>query len=162
LHKPSHEPIGVIFLFHGLNSHVGQAAHLAHYFGERGFYTLGFDHRGFGRSEGDPGYIHSFEAHLKDSKDFLSEVMPKYNKLPKFILGQSLGGMTVYHLTLQHPELFDGVILMAPALKTPFGTLSVTASYLISKILPKKMKLPVKFSGDSSRNPTVTEAAIED
>jgi acylglycerol lipase len=108
-------------MFHGLNSYIGHGAHLAEYFGERGFFTVGFDHRGFGRSEGTGGYAEGLETHLKDAKAFLKEVMPKYEKLPKFALGLSMGGMTAYHLTLEDPNLFDGVILMAPALKNIVG-----------------------------------------
>lgn len=156
-HNPSVEPIGVIFLFHELNSHVGTAAHLAHYFGERGFFTVGFDHRGFGRSEGEGGYIESLEAHLKDSKAFLDEVMPKYPHLPKFAMGQSMGGMTIYHLTLQNPDLFDGVIFMAPALKNLLGEFVVTTASFLVKILPKKIRLLKTIYGRSSRNPEVTE-----
>lgn len=37
-------------MFHGLNSHLGHGAHLAHYFSQHGLTTVGFDHRGFGRS----------------------------------------------------------------------------------------------------------------
>ena len=55
-------------MFHGLNSHLGHGAHLADYFAKHGFITVGFDHRGFGRSEGEPGYVECLEDHLKDSK----------------------------------------------------------------------------------------------
>jgi acylglycerol lipase len=51
------EPIAVIFMFHGLNSHIGHGAHLAQYFSKEGLITVGFDYRGFGRSQGMQGYI---------------------------------------------------------------------------------------------------------
>ena len=66
--NPEGDPIAVIFMFHGLNSHLGHGAHLAEYFAKHGFVTVGFDHRGFGRSEGEPGYVESLETHIKDSK----------------------------------------------------------------------------------------------
>ena len=44
------ETRGLLFMFHGLNAHVGQGAHVAQYFAERGLTVLGFDHRGFGTS----------------------------------------------------------------------------------------------------------------
>jgi alpha-beta hydrolase superfamily lysophospholipase len=37
-------------MFHGLNSYIGHGAHLAEYFSKNGLITVGFDHRGFGRS----------------------------------------------------------------------------------------------------------------
>ena len=37
-------------MLHGLNSYMGHGAHLADYYSQNGFVTVGFDHRGFGRS----------------------------------------------------------------------------------------------------------------
>jgi alpha-beta hydrolase superfamily lysophospholipase len=37
-------------MFHGLNAHIGQGAHVARIFAEKGFTCVGFDHRGFGKS----------------------------------------------------------------------------------------------------------------
>lgn len=39
-------------MFHGLNAHLGQGAHLARCFAKEGYETVGFDHQGFGKSEG--------------------------------------------------------------------------------------------------------------
>ena len=46
------KPVGIIFMFHGLNAHIGQGAHVGQYFWERGYDVVGFDHRGFGNSKG--------------------------------------------------------------------------------------------------------------
>ena len=46
-------------MFHGLNSHIGHVAHIAHKFAQQGIETVGFDFRGFGRSQGTPAYVHS-------------------------------------------------------------------------------------------------------
>ena len=46
------DAVGVVFMFHGLNSHMGHGAHIAEALGQNGFITVGFDHRGFGKSEG--------------------------------------------------------------------------------------------------------------
>jgi alpha-beta hydrolase superfamily lysophospholipase len=37
-------------MLHGLNSHLGHGAHIAHHLSQKGIITVGFDHRGFGRS----------------------------------------------------------------------------------------------------------------
>jgi acylglycerol lipase len=57
-------PKGLLVMFHGLNSHIGHGAHIAHAFQEIGIVTVGFDHRGFGNSEGVKGYIDSLDLHL--------------------------------------------------------------------------------------------------
>lgn len=53
-------------MFHGLNSHIGHGAHIAHILAESNIETVGFDHRGFGQSEGTPGYVHSLQSHIDD------------------------------------------------------------------------------------------------
>ena len=65
-------------MFHGLNSHIGHGAHIAEYFSKNGLITVGFDHRGFGRSEGRGGYVENLNTHLFDSREFLKIVLPMY------------------------------------------------------------------------------------
>lgn len=48
-------------MFHGLNSYVGHGSHIAHEFAKNGFCVVGFDHRGFGKSQGKKGYIESID-----------------------------------------------------------------------------------------------------
>ena len=59
---------GVVFLFHGLNSHSGRAAHIGWFLAEKGYDTVAFDHRGFGRSEGRRAFLSNLEDHLKDTR----------------------------------------------------------------------------------------------
>lgn len=40
----------VLVMFHGLNSHINHGAHIAKALAEVGIITVGFDHRGFGKS----------------------------------------------------------------------------------------------------------------
>lgn len=107
----------VVVMFHGLNSHTQHGAHIAYDLAEAGIETVGFDHRGFGRSEGIPGYVQDLEQHLGDCLAFLDIIRPLYQGLPIFCLGKSMGGLSSYYLTLRHGHLFAGAILMAPAIK---------------------------------------------
>lgn len=56
-----------MIMFHGLNSHIGHGAHIAHALQQINIITVGFDHRGFGNSEGASGLVESFEQHMSDS-----------------------------------------------------------------------------------------------
>jgi alpha-beta hydrolase superfamily lysophospholipase len=40
-----------------------------------------------------------------------------YPKIPIFLMGLSMGGLTCYKMGLENPDRFKGIILMAPALK---------------------------------------------
>lgn len=44
------DPIAIVIMFHGLNSHLGHGAHIAHEMSRQNIITVGFDHRGFGQS----------------------------------------------------------------------------------------------------------------
>ena len=53
----SKKPKAVVALFHGLKSHTNRGSNLAKYFSTRDIETVGFDYRGFGRSQGPSAYI---------------------------------------------------------------------------------------------------------
>ena len=149
-------------MLHGLNSHVGHGAHLAEYFSLNGFVTVGFDHRGFGRSEGRSGYVSDLDTHLEDCKKFFSIVFPMYEGLPRFVLGLSMGGMSSYHLTLADPHLFDGAVMMAPALMNSVGGCVVSLTKFLGKMLPDHMRLTKPIYGKASKNPAITDFVKKD
>ena len=148
---------------------MGHGAHMAHHFSRSGLVTVGFDYRGFGRSEGRGGYIEDIEAHLADSREFLKIVMPMYKGLPKFALGLSLGGLTSYYLTLADPKLFDGAILMAPAIMNSkagllgdIGKFGIKVGLRIVKFMPEKLRLRKPLYGQASKNPEITDFVKND
>lgn len=149
-------------IFHGLNSHVGHAAHIANELAGEGIITVGFDHRGFGQSEGERGYIESLAEHLHDAEVFMGMVKAQYPHLPIFCMGQSMGGMTCYFLALKHRELMEGAILLAPAIKNhmPSGVARVICG--ISSMLPKTTRLLPHRLGYSTKNPQVEEDILHD
>lgn len=73
-----------------------------------------------------------------------------------------MGGMTVYYLTLENPNLFDGAILMAPALKNMLGGLVIKLTGFLGTVLPRKTRLTKPVYGKASRNPAITEFVKED
>ena len=154
---PKDEPKAVIVMLHGLNSHIGHGAHIAKVFADNGLVTVGFDHRGFGRSKGRPGKVASLEQHLQDCLDFVGLVKKIYPLLPFFCLGLSMGGMSTYYLTLRYPKLFKGAIMMAPALKNQVGDFVVGLASVLKKVLPENTKLTKPIYGMASRNPQITE-----
>lgn len=83
---------------------------------------------------------------MKDAEKFIYLVKNVYPSTPLFAAGLSLGGLTAYQLTLKHPELFKGAILLAPALQTSME-LSDKINIFINLLkfaqffLPEKAKL---------------------
>lgn len=73
-----------------------------------------------------------------------------------------MGGMTTYHLTLKYKYLFEGAIMMAPAIKNNIGGFLLGFAKTLASILPKKMKLMKPIYGRAARNPKVTEDVKQD
>lgn len=68
-----------------------------------------------------------------------------------------MGGMTTYYLTLRYRYLFEGAILMAPAIKNNISGFLVGVTNTLASILGKKTKLMKPIYGKASRNPKITE-----
>ena len=119
---------------------------------------VGFDHRGFGKSEGKKAYIESVEQHLLDSKAFIKQVNDLYplQTLPRFLLGLSMGGMTAYRLSQESPQLYRGAILMAPAILNLYDSLAKGVVKFAGSLFPKWNLLKQKF-GIGTKNPKVSE-----
>ncbi|KAJ4972984.1 hypothetical protein NE237_006158 [Protea cynaroides] len=115
-----------------------------------GFAVYAMDYPGFGLSEGLHGYIPSFDALADDVIEQYSniKVRPEVVGLPRFIMGQSMGGAVTLKVHLKQPHEWDGVILVAPMAKiaedvTPAAAvLKVLA--LMSKVVPEAKLFPQK------------------
>jgi acylglycerol lipase len=114
------KPKAVVCMFHGLNSYMEHGSHIADYLAQNGYSTFGFDHRGFGRSPGNPGVVYSLDQHIGDCLQFVNQLKKLYPTLPFFSMGLSMGGMATYYLTLQNPKLFAGAVMMAPAISMEY------------------------------------------
>ena len=82
----------VLIMFHGLNDYVGKSAHIAAQIAEIGVEVVGFDHRGFGRSEGIRGFIENQKLVESDVEKFEQIVRQKYPNKDIFLSGLSWGG----------------------------------------------------------------------
>jgi hypothetical protein len=58
--------------------------------------------------------------------------------------------------------MFDGVVLMAPALKNNIGGAALKAGRILGSILPEKAKLTKPIYGKASKNPAITEFVQKD
>jgi len=73
-----------------------------------------------------------------------------------------MGGMTTYYLTLKYKYLFEGAILMAPAIKNNISGMLVSFTKTLAKILPKQIKLLKPIYGRATKNPQVTDDVKKD
>jgi acylglycerol lipase len=79
-----------------------------------------------------------------------------------FCLGMSLGGLSTYFLTLTHAHLFEGAILMAPALRTSSSKVIMQLTRFLYYFLPEWFVVAQPGVGYSNRNLNVVEEKVLD
>ncbi|XP_043695010.1 caffeoylshikimate esterase-like isoform X2 [Telopea speciosissima] len=91
-----------------------------------GYGVYAMDYPYFGLSEGLHGYIPSFDGLVDDVIEQYSNVKarPEVVGLPRFIMGQSMGGAVTLKVHLKQPHEWDGVILVAPMAKADYNVIS--------------------------------------
>lgn len=120
--------IGIVYSFHGMQSHANTLATIAIELSKIGLVTVAFDYRGHGFSEGINGDIESFDELINTAKLFINSVenyfksmieLKKYNiknenfLKERYCQGLSMGGLLCYFLSLTLD--FKGVLFYAPA-----------------------------------------------
>ncbi|XP_020536797.1 caffeoylshikimate esterase isoform X2 [Jatropha curcas] len=84
-----------------------------------GYGVFAMDYPGFGLSEGLHGYIPSLDKLVTDVAEHFSIIKenPKFQGLPSYLFGQSLGGAVALKVHLKQPKAWSGAILVAPMCK---------------------------------------------
>ena len=164
IHWPVEQPKAVVTLVHGIGEHIGRYEHVARWFNAHAVAVLGYDHQGFGRSDGPRGHANSLEALLDDMGQALAETRRLHPGIPHFLYGHSLGGNLVLNYLLRRQPELTGVIATAPWIRLAFPApfLKVLAGRLLHRFLPT-LRLPnglaVQFI---SHDPAVVEAYQQD
>eukprot|EP01127_Copromyxa_protea_P011310 TRINITY_DN2837_c0_g1_i1.p1 TRINITY_DN2837_c0_g1~~TRINITY_DN2837_c0_g1_i1.p1 ORF type:complete len:333 (-),score=57.37 TRINITY_DN2837_c0_g1_i1:39-1037(-) len=124
--KASPNPIGLVFLFHGMGSHSGEASirETANLFVSKNYHVIALDQAGHGRTVPveDNGWVSSYKIWIDDGLGFINEItsQKQYQEKPFFLAGHSLGGAISLELSLamqENPSKFwAGTILIAPAI----------------------------------------------
>jgi pimeloyl-ACP methyl ester carboxylesterase len=102
-------------ILHGLFGQSDNWNSLAKQFGENGFEVFVADQRNHGLSP------HSEEWNYQVMSDDLHELIIDNNLKEVVLIGHSMGGKTVMHYALQHPEMVDKLVVvdMAPKYYSP-------------------------------------------
>lgn len=158
---PSVTPNAVIVIVHGYAEHSGRYAHVATHFVEHGYAVHTYDQRGYGRSEGKPGYIDRFDVYLDDLGVFLTRIRARYPKQPIFLFGHSMGGAVVTLYAIEHQPTLTGLIISSPAVDPVTPKILMPFAALVSAIAPKLPTIALQ-RGLTSHDPAVTEAAAAD
>mgnify|MGYP002624578572 FL=1 len=94
----------VVVMVHGLAEHQGRYDYVAQKFHEAGYGTYRFDHRGHGKSEGECAYLSDFNELLDDTNVVVDRAIDENPGKSVFLLGHSMGGLTVSLYGAKYPN----------------------------------------------------------
>lgn len=115
------EDAPIILFHHGLGEHHGRQQRSMQAFFDMPIRICGYDARGHGLSDGPRGDAENVDHLVDDFVQVLEHTRAAYPLAPIFIFGHSMGGAVIARYITTHdvPDYVKGVILSAPAIKTP-------------------------------------------
>lgn len=149
----------IIVLLHGVGEHCQRYEHVARQACERGFFMLGYDRRGHGRSEGKQGLIGSVDQLVADFSQVIAVARSKNPALPIFLYGHSMGALGVLYYALREKPQVKGIIATSPPLDSK--TISKSKKMMVRLLDPILPNLTVPSGLEQaaiSRDQAVVEA----
>ena len=110
------DPLGIVFIAHGLGEHSGRYRHVAAALTAVGFACYGIDFRGHGLSEGLRVYIHDGQLAVDELESLYQIVRAQHPDLPALLFGHSMGSLIGLGFVLRHPDRLRGIALGGVAL----------------------------------------------
>ncbi|MFN0175134.1 MAG: lysophospholipase [Saprospiraceae bacterium] len=163
-HWPVENPRAVIALVHGQGEHIGRYKHVAEWFNRHQVAVLGFDHQGYGKSEGKRGHAKNLQVLLNDIGLLLQSTRQFYPNTPLFLYGHSMGGgLVLNYVTRRDPDL-AGVIVTGPWIRLAFETpfLKLIVGKILRFFMPT-LSLPTGLAAHFiSHDDAVVEAYLND
>ncbi|MGE4425237.1 MAG: lysophospholipase [Solirubrobacteraceae bacterium] len=110
------DPRAVVVLAHGYGEHAGRYDALARHLAGRGLVVVAPDHAGHGESEGERALITDFEDVVTDLDRVTETVRDAFERLPRVLLGHSLGGIVATRLAQRNAAVWRGLALSGPVI----------------------------------------------
>ncbi len=162
-HWSVEKPRAIIALVHGQGEHIGRYKHVAEWYNRNGIAVLGFDHQGYGKSEGKRGHAKNLEVLLNDIGLLLEKTSALYPDTPLFLYGHSMGGgLVLNYITRRNPDI-TGVIVTGPWIRLAFEApaLKVIAGKILRVVMPT-LSLPTGLAAHFiSHDDAVVKALFE-
>lgn len=157
-------PKAAIVIVHGLGEHIGRYQHVAEALNAAGYAVVGQDHRGHGKSEGQPrAYAAQLDLLVDDLEPLWNATEQEYKGKPLLMIGHSMGGLLATRFSLRHQEKMGGLITSGVGLLP--GASIPKAAIMIGKWLGQiapQLSLTSLDSKTVSRDPAVVSAYEND
>jgi alpha-beta hydrolase superfamily lysophospholipase len=156
-------PKAVILLAHGYAEHSGRYDAFAQQAMEAGYAVYALDHWGHGQSTGERGFVRHFSVFLDGIEALLVHVQSQHPKLPRVLLGHSMGGLIAASHLITHQDAYAAAVLSGPAVKpgTPPSFATRVIGQVLSRLVPKAGLIQLDASA-VSRDPAVVARYLAD
>lgn len=154
---PEKEAIATLIIAHGIGEHIERYEELAQYLTQRGIIVAGYDCIGHGKSKSAnkaPMYFGkegSWDYLVKDLIVFNHIIRDKYEKLPCYVLGFSMGSFVVRSALASRKLDISGAILAGT------GRISTITAKLVKFVVSLEAK---KVGGDDKVSEKVNSLAF--
>ena len=115
---PEGKPKAVLQMCHGMTEHIERYHDFATFLAEHGYYVVGHDHLGHGKSVASAeklGFFHETHGNefvIADIHQLRRDTQEKHPNVPYFILGHSMGSFLVRQYIGMYGEGLAGAIVM--------------------------------------------------
>ena len=147
-------PKGVVVLSHGMVEHKERYLDFMRFLKDHGYIACIHDHRGHGESVSDPkglGYFSDDSGTyiVEDLDDVINEMRERYDGLPIYLFGHSMGSLVVRTYIAKYGDKIDKLIVCGTPCDNKLATLGIILTDIIGF-----------FKGDDYRSVLVTDLAI--
>lgn len=137
---PEGSVTGVLQMCHGMAEHIERYHEFAEFMARHGYYVVGHDHLGHGKSVTNSerlGYFHETDGNncvISDIQQLRMKVEKKYPKVPYFMLGHSMGSFLLRQYLGLYSGGLSGAIIMGTGEQPD---LILDAGKLVCKVIAK-------------------------
>lgn len=136
--KPEGDVKAVLQMCHGMVEYIDRYDEFASYLAGQGYYVVGNDHLGHGKSvqsEAEYGFFHESKGNeyvIGDIHSLRERTREKYKEVPYFILGHSMGSFLLRQYIATYGDGLSGAIIMGTGYK---GKCILTAGRGLCRII---------------------------
>ncbi len=145
--RPETRPArAIIVMVHGDFAHSGWYMNLPDHEVPRRYAVYAFDRRGWGRSPGQRGYLHSWSENLDDLAAFLQWMRAEEADRPIFLMGITGSAPILLEYAILHPQEVRGVCCISPVLD-----MSAVAPAVLRRLIHILARIRPQFTIDVRR-----------
>lgn len=161
---PPGPPLATLLIVHGLSDHGARYEAVARTLVAAGIAVQTYDLRGHGRSGGARGHAPHFDVLLQDLDRVRGVVADEAADAPLFLLGHSMGGLIAIRYLEEHPDAFQGAVIVSPWLGTAVDppAWKVGLARVLNRVAPRlpfRARIPAAFL---SHDPAIVRGFEED